>query len=206
MNVNSPRAYAAYARDVPVGPSRSGSAPDSRRLRARVAVRFRLLVCLGELPHHLVAPVVQPAQPPLLPFGERVRGEDREADGVVEVAHHRARQLVGVHLPPAHGFGGRRSGQAARVDAGVCHLEVVVMPFLADPNTSWICGSVCSTKFLGLPPPMIRMPLLPPWVLASNTIADVSFTSALESKRSCDPVSACSATFIPMDESPGDDV
>src|SRR5947209_6649571 len=70
------------------------------------------------------------------------------------------------------------------------------------PSTSWICGSVCSTKFLGLPPPMISTPLLPPCVLAWNTTAEVSFTSALTSKRSCEPVSACSATFIPMDESP----
>src|SRR6267154_5940758 len=132
MSVNSPRAYAAYAREVAAGPARSGSAPDSRRLRARVAVRFRLLVCLGELPHDLLAPVIQPAQPPLLPFGERVRGEDREADGIVEVAHHRARQLVGVHLPPTHRFGRRGSGQAASVDPGVGHLEVVVMPFFAD--------------------------------------------------------------------------
>src|SRR5213594_4856010 len=121
MSVNSPRAYAAYARDVPAGGGapgapRSGSTPDSRPLRARVAVRLRLLVRLGELPHHLLAPGVQSLEPPLLPLGERVRGEDGEADGVVEVAHHRARQLVGVHLPPAHGFGRRGSGQAARVD------------------------------------------------------------------------------------------
>src|SRR2546427_10851746 len=33
------------------GPACSGSAPDSRPLRARVAVRLRLLVRLGELPH-----------------------------------------------------------------------------------------------------------------------------------------------------------
>src|SRR2546425_13015939 len=112
MSVKSPKAYAAYARDVPAdgGAPRSGSAPDSRPLRARVAVRLRLLIRLGELPHHLLAPVVQPREPPLLPLGERVRGENREADGVVEVAHHRARQLVGIHLAPAHGFGRRRPG------------------------------------------------------------------------------------------------
>src|SRR2546427_10443104 len=112
MSVKSPRAYAAYARDVPTGggPASSGSAPDSRRLRARVAVRLRLLIRLGELPHHLLAAVVQTLEPPLLPFSERVGGEDGEADGVVEVAHHGARQLVGVHLPPAHGFGRRRPG------------------------------------------------------------------------------------------------
>src|SRR3989442_14363115 len=132
MSVNSPRAYAVSAGAVPAGAARSGFAPDSRRLRAGVAVRFRLLVCLGELPHHLLAPVVQPAQPPLFPLGERVRGEDGETDGVVEVAHHRARQLAGANLPPADGFGRRGSGQPARVDAGVGHLEVVVMPFLAD--------------------------------------------------------------------------
>src|SRR2546425_9937007 len=96
MSVKSPRAYAAYARDVPAGGGapRSGSTPDSRPLRARVAVRLRLLVRLGELPHHLLAPVVQSLLPPLLPLGERVRGEDREADGVVEVAHHRDRKSV----------------------------------------------------------------------------------------------------------------
>src|SRR2546428_11769385 len=144
MSVKSPRAYAAYARDVPAGPTRSGSAPDSRPLRARVAVRLRLLVRLGELPHHLLAPLVQSLEPPLLSFGERVRGEDRETDGVVEVAHHRARELVGVHLPPAHGFGGRGPGQAARIGARVGHLEVVVMPPFAD-----------SPHFLGL---RLRLP------------------------------------------------
>src|SRR5213593_985802 len=124
MSVKSPRAYAAYARDVPTGggPACSGSAPDSRPLRARVAVRLRLLVRLRELPHHLPAPIVQPLESALLPFGERVRGEDREADGVVEVAHHRTRQLVRIDLPPAHGFGRRRPGQAAGVDARVGHL------------------------------------------------------------------------------------
>src|SRR2546426_12620489 len=88
MSVKSPRAYAAYARDVPTGggPACSGSAPDSRPLRARVAVRLRLLVRLGELPHHLLAPLVQSLEPPLLSFGERIRGEDRKTDGVVEVA------------------------------------------------------------------------------------------------------------------------
>src|SRR5947208_586232 len=76
MSVKSPRAYAAYARDVPTGggPACSGSAPDSRPLRARVAVRLRLLVRLGELPHHLLTPLVQSLEPPLLSFGERVRG------------------------------------------------------------------------------------------------------------------------------------
>ena len=53
---------------------------------------------------------------------------------------------------------------------------------------------------------MINTPLLPPWVLAWNTTAEVSFTSALTSKRSCEPVSACSATFIPIEESPGEEV
>src|SRR5437016_10513744 len=132
MSVKSPRAYAAYARDVPAGPARSGSAPDSRPLRARVAVRLRLLVRLGELPHHLLAPLVQSLEPPLLSFGERVRGEDRKTAGVIEVAHDRARELVGIDLPPAHGFGRRGPGQAARIGARVGHLEVVVMPLFAD--------------------------------------------------------------------------
>src|SRR5436189_6369683 len=105
MSVKSPRAYAAYARDVPAGrgPACSGSAPDSRPLRARVAVRLRLLVRLGELPHHVLTPLVQSLEPPLLSFGERVRGEDRENDGVVEVALLRARELEDVHLPPTPG-------------------------------------------------------------------------------------------------------
>src|SRR3989442_14889646 len=116
MSVRSPRAYAAYARDVPTGggPARSGSAPDSRPLRARVAVRLRLLVRLGELPHHLLAPLVQSLEPPLLSFGERVRGEDRKTDGVIEVAHDRAPEPVGIDLPPAHCFGRRGPRQAGR--------------------------------------------------------------------------------------------
>src|SRR6266576_2926532 len=137
MSVKSARAYAAYARDVPAGGGapgapRSVSAPDSRRLRARVAVRLRLLVRLGELPHRRVAPVVQSLEPALLPLGERVRGEDGEADGVVEITHHGAGKLVRVHLAPAHGFGRRRPGQAARIGARVGHLEVVVMTLFAD--------------------------------------------------------------------------
>src|SRR5947207_14916799 len=107
MSVRSPRAYAAYAREVPTGggPACSGSAPDSRPLRARVAVRLRHLVRLGELPHHLLAPLVQSLEPPLLSFGERVRGEDRKTDGVIEVSHDRPRELGGIDLPAAHGFG-----------------------------------------------------------------------------------------------------
>src|SRR5947199_7071745 len=138
MSVRSPRAYAAYARDVPTGggPACSGSAPDSRPLRARVAVRLRLLVRLGELPHHLLAPLVQSLEPPLLSFGERVRGEDRETDGVVEVAHHRTRELVGVHLPPAQGFGRRGPGHAARIGARRGHVVVVVSLRFSDAQRS----------------------------------------------------------------------
>ena len=40
----------------------------------------------------------------------------------------------------------------------------------------------------------------------ARTIAAVSLTSAETSKRSWLPCSACSATFMPIDESPGDDV
>jgi len=53
---------------------------------------------------------------------------------------------------------------------------------------------------------MINTPLLPPCTFAENTIDEVSFTSALTSKRSLLPDSACSATFMPIDESPGDEV
>ncbi len=53
---------------------------------------------------------------------------------------------------------------------------------------------------------MISTALLPPCVLAAKTMADVSFTSALTSKRNWLPLRACSATFIPMDESPGEEV
>ena len=72
------------------------------------------------------------------------------------------------------------------------------------PSTSWIWGSVCSMKFFGLPPPAMSTPLLPPVRLASSTIAAVSFTSALTSNRSRLPASACSATFMPMELSPGE--
>src|SRR5947207_14254254 len=114
MSVKSARAYAAYARDVPVGGGaprapRSVSAPDSRRLRARVAVRLRLLVRLGELPHHLLAPVVQSLEPPLLAFGQRVCGADGEADGIVQKAQQRAAQHVGGHIPPTQRFRPPRS-------------------------------------------------------------------------------------------------
>ena len=74
------------------------------------------------------------------------------------------------------------------------------------PITSWICGSVCSAKFFGLPPPRIQMADFPPLRLASSTIAAVSFTSALASKRSLLPSSAIAATFMPIELSPGEEV
>src|SRR5437879_10065225 len=132
MSVSKPRAYAAYARDVAAGAANSGSAVDSRRLRTGVAVRLRLAVRRGELAQELVAPIVQPSEPPLLPLGERVRRDDRKADRVVEVANHGARELVGIDFAPAHRLGGRRPRQAARVGASVGDLQVVVVALLAD--------------------------------------------------------------------------
>src|SRR4051812_20994865 len=61
-------------------------------------------------------------------------------------------------------------------------------------------------KFLGLPPPQINTPDLPPPRLAVRTIDAVSFTSALGSITHLFPSSASAATFMPIDESPGDDV
>src|SRR3989440_13107301 len=132
MSVSRPRAYAAYARDVAGGAANSGSAVASRRLRAGVAVRLRLAVRLGELPQQLVAPIVQASEPPFLALGEGVRGHDRKADGVVEVTHHGAGELVGIDLAPAHRLGRRRAREAAGVGAGIGDLQVVVVALLAD--------------------------------------------------------------------------
>src|SRR6266516_5803999 len=132
MSVSSPRAYTAYAREPAAAVSALGSALDSRRLRARVAVRLGLQVGRRQLPHHRVAPVVQALQAPLLAPGERVRSKNREAHRVVEVAHHSPRQLIRIDLPPAHRLGGRGAREAARVGAGVGDLEIVVVAFLAD--------------------------------------------------------------------------
>src|SRR6266571_8601568 len=132
MSVSSPKAYTAYAREPAAAVSALGSALDSRRLRARVAVRLRLQVGRRQVPHHLVAPVVQPLQGPLLPPGERVRSQNREAHGVVEVAHHGPGQLVRIDLPTAHRLGGRGAREAARVGPGVGDLEIVVVALFAD--------------------------------------------------------------------------
>src|SRR5207244_5971811 len=134
MRGSSARGYAACALAGPADATPLGPASDSRRLRARVAVRLRLPVRLRELPHHLLTLVVQPFERPLLPPGERVCREDREADRVVEVTDHRARQLVGVHLPPAHRLGGRGAREAARVGTSVRELQVVVVTLFADPQ------------------------------------------------------------------------
>ena len=74
------------------------------------------------------------------------------------------------------------------------------------PNTSWICGSVWSMKFFGLPPPRIITPLFPPPRFAASTIDAVSLTSWFGSIRHFPPSRASAATFIPIDESPGDEV
>src|SRR2546430_9449642 len=130
MSVSRPRAYAAYARDATGGAANSGSAVASRRLRAGVAPRLRLAVRLGELAQQLLAPIVQPPEPPFLALGERVRGHDRKADRVVDVTDHGAGELVGIDLAPAHRLGRRRARQAAGVGAGLGGLQGVVLGLL----------------------------------------------------------------------------
>src|SRR5256714_13033897 len=132
MSVSRPRAYAAYARDGAAGAANSGPAVASRRLRAGVAVRLRLAVRLGELAQQLVAPIVQASEPPFLALGERVRGHDRKTDGVVEVTHHGAGELLGIDLAPANRLGRRRAREAAGVGAGMGELRGVHLDLLAD--------------------------------------------------------------------------
>src|SRR5438105_15060533 len=115
MSVSKPRAYAAYARDVAAGAANSGSAVDSRRLRAGVAVRLRLAVRLGELAQQLVAPIVQTSETPFLALGERVRRNDRKADRVVEVTDHGDRELGSDDVAPTHPLGGRSPRRASGV-------------------------------------------------------------------------------------------
>src|SRR5213082_296171 len=206
MSVSKPRAYAAYARDVAAGAANSGSAVDSRRLRAGVAVRLRLAVRLGELAQQLVAPIVQTSEPPFLALGERLRRDDRKADRVVEVTDHGARELVGVDFAPAHRLGGRRPRQAARVGASVGDLQVVVVALLADAQDFLDLRLRLQHEILGGAASDDQDGALAAVRLRVEHDRHVSFTSALGSKRSREPVSACSATFMPMDESPGDDV
>src|SRR3954466_11522456 len=61
-------------------------------------------------------------------------------------------------------------------------------------------------KFFGLPPPQISTADLPPPRFAVRTIDAVSLTSRFGSMTHLFPSSASAATFIPIDESPGDDV
>jgi hypothetical protein len=58
---------------------------------------------------------------------------------------------------------------------------------------------------LGEPPPKIIAALLPPPRLAAKTIAAVSLTSRETSIRGPRSRSASSATFIPIEESPGEE-
>ena len=73
-------------------------------------------------------------------------------------------------------------------------------------STSWICGSVWSMKFFGLPPPQRTTALLPPERFAASTMAVDSLTSIEGFRRSLLPRNSTPATFIPMVESPGDEV
>src|SRR5437867_5181866 len=127
MTVSSPRAYAAYALEPAAAVSGLRPAPDSRPLRARVPVRLRLHVRRRQPAHHVVAALIEALQAPLLPLGERVRGDDREGHGVVEIADHGPRQLVGVNLPPAHCLGRRGTREPAGVGARVGDLKVIVV-------------------------------------------------------------------------------
>src|SRR5439155_1182668 len=85
-----------------------------------------------ELRHERIAPLVEPLRLPRGMVGERVGGEQRERDGRVAVADDGVGQAVGVDLAPAHGLARRRAREAARVDARVGELDVVVVPLLLD--------------------------------------------------------------------------
>jgi hypothetical protein len=61
-------------------------------------------------------------------------------------------------------------------------------------------------KFLGLPPPHSTTPLFRLARLAASTMAVVSLTSMEAFTRSLLPRSSTPATFMPMVESPGDEV
>ena len=82
--------------------------------------------------HVVLAPVEQPLERARRVARERVRGEQRQRDGGVEVAHHRVRQPVGIDLAPAHRLGRRRAGEAAGVGTRVGDLQEVVVALLVD--------------------------------------------------------------------------
>jgi len=74
---------------------------------------------------------------------------------------------------------------------------------LVDAEHFLICGSVWSMKFLGLPPPTMRQALFPPPRLDQDDRRGLVDVRAYV-KRSWLPARACSATFIPIELSPGE--
>src|SRR6185437_1487762 len=153
-----------------------------------------------------LAPIVQPLELARRVTRVGVGREQRQRDGRIEIADDRIGQTIGVDLPQltaSAGVAPDRPPVSGRASV-ICKKKSC--PFSSMPRTSWICGSVWSMKFFGLPPPQMSTPERPPPRFAVNTIDAVSFTSRLGSIVHLFPSSASAATFMPIDESPGDDV
>src|SRR5690348_15908476 len=103
ISVRSPRTYPAYVLEPTTDDAPLLRASASGGLRAGIARLPGLLVGFHQIRHHRGPAVIEALQRPRLPLGQRVRGEERQGDRVVRVADHRAGQLVGVDLAPAHG-------------------------------------------------------------------------------------------------------
>ncbi len=157
--------------------------------------------------HHLAALVVEPLELARLVAGQRVVREDRHGDGGVGVAHHGVGQAVRVHLAPAHGFARRGAAQAAGVGPRVGHLQEVILAEFLDAQHFLDLR-------LGLEHEVLRAAAAPQHHarscrrarLAASTKAVVSLTSMDGLMRSLLPRSSTPATFMPMVESPGEEV
>ena len=95
--------------------------------------------------------------------GQRVMRQQRHGDGRVGVADHGVGQLG--RDPPCPSsrlrWAWRRESPPVSGRASVTWRKKS-WPNSLMRSTSWICGSVWSMKFFGLPPPQSTTPLLPP--------------------------------------------
>ena len=93
---------------------------------------LRLLILLSQPLHKIFAPVVKALQFAGRPRGNGVGRDQRHCNRRVTVADDRPRQLIRIHLPPAHRFAGCCAGQATGVGAGIGNLQKVVMPLFGN--------------------------------------------------------------------------
>jgi hypothetical protein len=155
---------------------------------------------------HLVTAAVESLRLARRVARQRVGGEQRQRDGGVRVADDRVGEAVGIDLAPAHGLRRRRARQTARVRPRVGELQEVVVALLLDAHHLLDLRLRLQHEVLGAPPPKMTTRRLAAAALAIQHDGRRLVHVGIDVELQLQPLERPAATFMPMDESPGDDV